>query len=111
MREQARFNLNAGLEQSKFAAILGVNGWADPAYRIDASLDQLDLDRYFPPATKTIATKPIQKKSVPANLDLTFLKPLKVDGQIKIGVLKSAGTTARNVRIEMESVQPKKSKP
>ncbi len=110
VREQVRFNLNAGLDQSKFAAILGVNGWADPAYRIDASLDQLDLDRYFPPATKTIATKPIQKKSVPANLDLTFLKLLKVDGQIKIGVLKSAGTTARNVRIEMESAQLEKSK-
>ena len=110
VREQARFNLNAGLDQSKFAAILGVNGWADPAYRIDASLDQLDLDRYFPPATKTIATKPIQKKSAPANLDLTFLKPLKVDGQIKIGVLKSAGTTARNVRIQMESAQLEKSK-
>ena len=62
------------------------------------------------PAAKTIAAKPIQKKSVPTNLDLTFLKPLKVDGQIKIGVLKSAGTTARNVRIEMESAQLEKSK-
>ena len=110
VREQARFNLNAGLDQSRFVGIFGVNGWTDPAYRIDASLDQLDLDRYFPPAAKTIVTKPIQKKSAPANLDLTFLKPLKVDGQIKIGVLKSAGTTARNVRIEMESAQLEKSK-
>ena len=110
VREQARFNLNAGLDQSKFVGIFGVNGWADPAYRIDASLDQLDLDRYFPPAAKTISTKQIQKKSAPADLDLTFLKLLKVDGQIKIGVLKSAGTTARNVRIEMESAQLEKSK-
>ena len=110
VREQARFNLNAGMDQSKFVGIFGVNGWADPAYRIDASLDQLDLDRYFPTAAKTIAAKPIQKKSVPTNLDLTFLKPLKVDGQIKIGVLKRAGTTARNVRIEMESAQLEKSK-
>ena len=111
VREQARFNLNAGLDQSRFVGIFGVNGWGDPAYRIDASLDQLDLDRYFTPAAKTIAAHPIQKKSAPTNLDLTFLKPLKVDGQIKIGVLKRAGTTARNVRIEMESAQPKKSKP
>jgi AsmA family len=109
--EQARFNLKAGLDQSKFVGAFGVNGWADPGYRIDARLDQIDLDRYFPPATKVDATKQRPKKSTPANLDLTFLKPLKIDGQVRIGVLKSSGTTARNVKIEMESAQPKKTKP
>ena len=110
-REQARFNLKAGLDQSKFVGAFSVNGWADPGYRIDANLDQLDLDRYLPSATKVDATKQLKKKTVLANLDLTFLKPLKIDGQIRIGVLKSSGTTARNVRIEMESDQPKKTKP
>ncbi len=110
-REQAHFNLKAGLDQSKFVGAFGVNGWADPGYRIDASLDQLDLDRYFPPATKMGATKQRPKNSAPANLDLTFLKPLKIDGQVRIGVLKSSGTTARNVKIEMESAQAKKTRP
>ena len=50
--EQARFNLKAGLDQSKFDGAFGISGWADPTYRIDASLDQLDLDRYFPSAAK-----------------------------------------------------------
>lgn len=110
-REQAQFKLRAGLDQSKFDGAFAVTGWADPAYRIDASLDQLDLDRYFPVAANRDATKSKQKKTAPANLDLSFLKPLKVDGQIKIGVLKSAGTTARNVRIELESLPAKKAKP
>jgi hypothetical protein len=110
-REKARFNLKAGLDQSKFVGAFGINGWADPAYRIDASLDQLDLDRYFPSAAKVDTTKQRQRKTAPANLDLTFLKRLKIDGQIQIGVLKSSGTTARNVKIEMESAQPKKTKP
>ena len=110
-REQARFNLKAGLDQSKFTGAFGINGWADPAYWIDASLDQLDLDRYFPSAAKAGTTKQRQKKTAPANLDLTFLKRLKIDGQIQIGVLKSSGTTARNVKIEIESAQPKKAKP
>ena len=110
-REQARFNLRAGLDQSKFVGAFGVNGWADPGYRIDASLDQLDLDRYFPPAAKVDTTKQRPKKTAPANLDLTFLKPLKIDGQIRIGVLKSSGTTARNVKIELESTPSKKTKP
>lgn len=110
-REQARFSLKAGLDQSKFVGAFGINGWADPAYRVDASLDQLDLDIYFPPAANAKTTKRPPKKTPATNLDLSFLKPLKVDGQIKIGVLKSSGTTARNVRIEMESAQPNKSKP
>jgi AsmA protein len=110
-REQARFNLKAALDQSKFVGAFGVNGWADPAYRIDANLDQLDLDRYFPPAAKVEGAKQSPKKSAPANLDLTFLKPLKIDGHVRIGVLKSSGTTARNVKIEMESAPPKKTKP
>ena len=109
-REQARFDLKAGLDQSKFNGEFGITGWSDPAYRIDASLDQLDIDRYFPP-DKSTAAKPKQKKTSPTSFDLTFLKTLKVDGQIKIGVLKSTGTTARNVRIEMESTQLKKTKP
>ncbi len=109
--EQARFILKAGLDQSKFQGAFGISGWADPAYRIDASLDQLDLDRYFPSAAKPDTAKPKQKKTPPTNLDLTFLKPLKIDGVIKIGLLKSAGTKARNVRIDMESVSTKKSKP
>ena len=109
-RELARFNLKAALDQSKFDGAFGVTGWADPTYRIDASLDQLDLDRYFPPTVKSEVAKQRQKKTSSTNLDLTFLKPLKVDGEIKIGFLKSAGTTARNVRIQMESAQLEKSK-
>ena len=109
-REKARFNLKAGLGQSKFNGAFGISGWADPTYRIDASLDQLDLDQYFP-ADKSNAAKPRQKKTAPISFDLTFLKTLKIDGQIKIGVLKSTGTTARNVRIEMESSKLEKSKP
>ena len=109
-RELARFNLKAALDQSKFDGAFGVTGWADPTYRIDASLDQLDLDRYFPPPVKSEVAVQRQKKTSSTNLDLTFLKPLKVDGEIKIGFLKSAGTTARNVRIQMESAQLEKSK-
>jgi hypothetical protein len=71
----------------------------------------MDLDRYFPAAAKPDAVKPKQKKTPPVNLDLTFLKQLKIDGAIKIGLLKSAGTKARNVRIDMESVSTKKTKP
>ena len=110
-REEARFNLKAGLDQSKFDGAFGITGWADPAYRVDANLNHLDLDRYFPSAAKPGATKPKQNKTPLANLDLTFLKQLKVDGQINIGHLKSAGATARNVRIDMESVNLKKIKP
>ena len=103
--EQARFKLNAASDQSKFAGTIGVDHWSNPAYRVDANLDQIDLDRYFPPAEKSTAAR--QKSASPNNLDLTFLKHLNIDGQVRIGVFKSSGTTARNARIDMESA-PKK---
>jgi AsmA family len=108
--EDAGFNLNARLDQSNFNGNFGLNGWTDPSYRVDAKLDRLDLDRYFPAKAK-LQAHPTKKVSPPAKLDLTFLKRLKIDGRISIGQLKSAGTTARNVRIDMESVTPKKTKP
>jgi len=110
-REQVQFNLKAGLDKSKFDGAFGITGWADPAYRIDANLDQLNLDRYFPPAANSDQAQSKQKKTPASNLDLTFLKQLKVDGQIKIGLLQSGGTTARHVRIDMESVNSKHTKP
>ncbi len=110
-REQVRVTLKAGLDKSKFEGAFGINGWADPAYRIDANLDQLNLDRYFPSAAKPDQARSKQKQTPAANLDLTFLKQLQVDGQIKIGLLQSGGTTAQNVRIDMESVNSKQTKP
>ncbi len=109
-REQAELNLKARLDQSKFDGVFAVSGWGDPAYRIDASLDRLDLDRYFPAAAPDKAQAK-RSKSPPVNLDLTFLKQLKIDGRLKIGLLKSGGTTARNVRIDMESASLKKATP
>ena len=109
-KEDVGFKLNARLDQSNFNGNFGLNGWADPSYRVDARLDRLDLDRYFPATAKPQA-KSTKNISPPAKLDLTFLKRLKIDGRISIGQLKSAGTAARNVRIEMESATPKKTKP
>lgn len=103
-REQAELTLKARLDQSKFDGAFGISGWADPAYRIDARLDRLDLDRYFPTATLNKAQAK-RRKSPLVDLDLTFLKQLKIDGRLQIGLLKSGGTTARNVRIDMESAK------
>ena len=110
-REQAQFKLKAALDQSKFDGTFGMTGWADPAYRIDASLDQLDVDQYFSSASAPSTAKAKPRNAPPANLDLTFLKKLRIDGRINIGLLKSSGTSARKVHIELESAAPKKIQP
>ncbi len=107
-REQAQFKLKAALDQSKFDGTFGMTGWADPAYRIDANLDQLDVDQYFPSTSTPSTTKAKPSKAPPVNFDLTFLKTLRVDGRINIGRLKSSGTSVRKVHIELESATPKK---
>ncbi len=106
--EQAQFKLKATLDQSKFDGTFGMTGWADPAYRIDANLDQFDVDQYFPSASTSSTAKSKPNKAPPTKFDLAVLKKLRVDGRINIGLLKASGTSARKVHIELESATPRK---
>ena len=102
-KQQAAITLQAKLDQSNLNGSFGLNNWADPAYTVNATLDALDLDRYVSTATDSATGNAAKKNAPPAKFDFTWLKPLKLDGDIKIGLLKSSGTTARNVKIHLES--------
>ena len=102
-KQNAAITLQAKLDQSNLSGSFGVNNWLDPAYTVNATLDTLDVDRYLPAKTDSGSTITAKKNVPPAKFDLTFLKPLNVNGDIKIGLLKSSGTTARNVKLHLES--------
>ena len=106
-KQQAAITLQAKLDQSNLSGSFGLNNWADPAYSVNVTLDALDLDRYIPPTIEPASGKATKIPAPPTKFDFTSLKPLKLDGDIKIGLLKSNGTTARNVKIHLESVAGK----
>jgi uncharacterized protein involved in outer membrane biogenesis len=75
-----------------------------PDLTFDATLDNIDLDRYFPPPPETEPAKSPQ--SAPPNqetaaIDYSPLRKLLLEGRIKIGELKARNTRMQNIDIQI----------
>ncbi len=89
-------------DESNIKGSLGISRFAKPIYHFDVDIDKLDADKYI---TKSEA-KPAQASS-PANpdapIDLSALKQINADGELRIGALKVANVKSSNVRIKLQA--------
>lgn len=92
-------NLSGGLLQSQVRAKFGMNGFAQPAIRFEADVDQFDADLYFP--KKTAGAK--QQAQPEATLDLSGLRSLDLDGKLSVGALKVANVRVNQLRLDMQA--------
>ena len=53
-REVAALKLKSGLDDTNLSGSLDIRGFDRPRIAFDVSADQLDLDRHFPPAPKSV---------------------------------------------------------
>jgi AsmA protein len=83
--------LELNLDDSRVSGSLAVRQFSNPSYRFDLTLDQIDLDRYFPPAAPTTApgTKTNAATANPVEVPLTALRNLNADGKLRIQKLKA----------------------
>ncbi|MDB5902152.1 MAG: AsmA family protein [Betaproteobacteria bacterium] len=79
------------VSDSKVKATLTATGFAAPVFTFAADIDTLDTDRYTAGGAATPATG--------KGFDLASLSALPATGTLRIGALKSAGITAKNVRL------------
>lgn len=104
-KEQAHANLAGKVADSNIKARLNISGFAAPAIRFDAEIDQLDLDRYLaqePAAGKPApAAKKAPQKEAP--FDLSGLRELSAAGTLKVGSLKANNIKASNVSAEVKA--------
>lgn len=97
-KQDAHLNLSGKLDDSQLKARLGVSHFDAPAYDFDIAIEQLDVDRYFPPG------KPEDKVKQPEKpLDFSFLKNLNASGQLSIGVLKVANIKSSNIKLNVKA--------
>lgn len=96
-QQQVAANVQTKLDDSTIQAKLGMNQFTDPRYTFDVNIDQLDVDRYLPPKSKTAQAEP------ESPIDLSALKSLQANGSIKIGTLKVANIQSSNVRLDIKS--------
>jgi AsmA protein len=93
--------LTATLDDTTVTGTASAKNFAKPALKFSVNVDDIDVDRYLPPATKEdAAAKPAADaapaaESAPAEEpDLTALRDLDLDGRITMGKVK-----AMNLRV------------
>ena len=94
----AQANLAGKVADSNVKAKLGIASFKSAAVNFDVEVDQLDVDRYFPPAPAGQQQKQPEKP-----FDLTGLRGLNANGTIRIGSLKASNLKATNVRVDVKA--------
>lgn len=104
---------SASVDQTKIDGKFALTDFANPRYEFDLKFDQLDLDRYLPPAAPAAAQdKPKAKPAAsPANKGaaaadaLAPLRTLYADGALAIQKLKSFGVQSSDVSAKLAAKQ------
>ena len=111
-------SLNVTLDQSKLSGNLAIKDFANPAFNFKLSLDEIDADRYLPPAEKNAqaSSADASANNTPsaappaaaaaagaAQLPLETLRQINAKGVLDIGKLKISGTQSENIHIELNA--------
>jgi len=98
--------LDVKLDDSRIQGNVGISQFNKPLYTFDLNIDKLDLNRYLP-ATEAKAgdSKPAEKTADKAEqpIDLSALKALNAQGNIRIGWLKYGKTEAKNLNVGLKA--------
>ncbi|PPD11961.1 AsmA family protein [Methylophilus sp.] len=98
--------LDVKLDDSHIQGNVGISQFSKPLYTFDLNIDKLDLNRYLPAAeAKAAETKAAEKtaNSPEQAIDLSALKALNAQGNIRIGWLKYGKTEAKNLNIGLKA--------
>lgn len=85
-------NLTIGLDDTTITGTGSVRNFAKPAIQVAVNIDEIDADRYMPPASKDEKKAPAQKEqaSGPAEEpDLSALRDLDLKAKLTIGKIKA----------------------
>lgn len=98
--------LDVKLDESRIHGNVGISQFNKPLYTFDLNIDKLDLNRYLPQKTTVAEKKPAEKAPASSEeepFDLSALKALNAQGNIRIGWLKYGNTEAKNLNIGLKA--------
>jgi AsmA protein len=104
-KQTAEADIKAKIDESNLQAKLGLAKFSPPAYRFDVNIDQLNLDRYFPPEKPAAAgtSKPGPGGNAETPVDLSALKGLDASGRLQVGALQAQGLKLAKVKAEVKA--------
>jgi len=104
--------LDITLDQSKLSGQVAVHNFDNPALTFKLLLDDINADRYLPPATtqeeQASTAAPSSASSAPAQetpLPLEALRQLNAKGTLDISKLQISGTHSEKVHIEVDAAK------
>ena len=93
-KEDLSANLQTKVDQSTIKAKVGMVRVPGAGVQFDVDIDQINLDRYLPPEKeKAEGGEPPPAKTGEQPIDFSPLKPLDLDGKLRVGALQ-----ARNIK-------------
>jgi AsmA protein len=98
VKGSAQANVSGKIADSNIKARLAIASFKAPSVNFDVEVDQIDVDRYFPPTPA--GQKPKQPEKP---FDLSALKNLNANGTVRIGSLKANNLKATNVRLDVKA--------
>ncbi len=105
-------NIAVILDQSELTGQFSLTNFSSPAYNFKLNLDEIDADRYLPPASEESAsTTPTSSSPAPASeassgadkLPLEPLRAINAKGIIDIAKLKISGTHSEKIHLELNA--------
>ncbi|SFK32139.1 AsmA family protein [Methylophaga sulfidovorans] len=98
------------LDQSNLTGQFAVSNFSKPAFNFNLKLDQIDADRYMPPAKENketteapVATEKDNKAKPEEALPLDALRQINAKGTIDIGKMKATGLNSENIHITIDA--------
>lgn len=88
--------LQIKLDDTTLSGTLSVPRDADGIYRFDLVADAIELDRYLQPTAESAGSA---GASAPVEIPVDLIKPLHVDGKLRLTAVKFAGLVFENVEL------------
>jgi AsmA protein len=95
-------DLHLQLDQTQANGHVQVLNLNKPALRFQLAVNEINLDRYLPPAAKSADTKP-QEPAEDTPLPIDMLRDLDIDGNLKIGHVQAANVKMDNIVLTLKA--------
>lgn len=91
------------LDESQIKGSFGISRFEKPIYHFDVDIDKLDADRYIAKSETKPAAEAAGKPATDTPIDLSALKSINADGELRISWLNLANVKSTNVRIKLKA--------
>lgn len=103
--------LSVRLDDTELSGRLAIQGFEPPAYRFDLTVDQVDVDRYLPPAPPEPPPAPEAARPAPPAegaepapiIPVELLRSLNMEGTLRIGKLKAYNIRSEQIEITVSA--------